>query len=332
MSAALGRATVAALVALAFGAAIVLAATGDDRLAAARSTSSWSALTPSPLQRSEVGAARVGDRIYVVGGFASTGQTTGRMVRYDISANRWREVAELPVAVNHPGVTAYRGRVYVLGGNFGAAVAGQSKSNRLYRYTPAQDRWKRLPSATIHRGALALVGKRDRLYAIGGYTDSNDQVRRVEIYEISDRRWRVGKPMPTGRNHLGAAAIAREIYVTGGRPGPEHGGLATVERYDTARDRWSTLASMSTARSGHATVAAGGRIVAFGGEELDGGTTIEQVEAYDAVNDRWQPLPEMVTPRHGLGGVARGGRIFALEGGPQPGLAFSAAIEYLDLP
>ncbi len=332
MSSVLGRATAAASVVLAFAAAIVFASTRHDRAPAARSTSSWAALPPSPLQRSEVGAARVGDRIYVVGGFVSTGGTTDRMVRYDISDDRWREVAGLPIAVNHPGVAAYRGRVYVLGGNFGAPVAGQSKSNRLYRYTPAKDRWRRLASASIHRGALALVGTRGNLYAIGGYSDSNDQLPRVEIYDVSRRSWRAGKPMPTGRNHVGAAAIGREIYVTGGRPGPDHGGLATVERYDTLRDRWSTVAPMSTARSGHATVAAAGRIVAFGGEELDGGTTIEQVEVYDPANDRWRALPEMVTPRHGLGGVARGGRIYAIEGGPQPGLAYSSALEFLDLP
>jgi hypothetical protein len=40
----------------------------------------------------------------------------------------------------------------------------------------------------------------------------------------------------------------------------------------------------------------------------------------------------MVTPRHGLGGVADGNRVFALEGGPQPGLHFSNANEYLDVP
>ena len=40
----------------------------------------------------------------------------------------------------------------------------------------------------------------------------------------------------------------------------------------------------------------------------------------------------MITPRHGVGGVAKGDRIYALEGGPQPGLAYSSALEYLDLP
>jgi hypothetical protein len=46
----------------------------------------------------------------------------------------------------------------------------------------------------------------------------------------------------------------------------------------------------------------------------------------------WQPLPDMVTPRHGVGGAAKGDRVYALEGGPQPGLAYSSALEYLDLP
>jgi Kelch motif len=91
------------------------------------------------------------------------------------------------------------------------------------------------------------------------------------------------------------------------------------------------LAPLGTARSGHAAVVAGGRLVVLGGEELGGGTTIEQVELYDGKRDRWRALPDMVTPRHGLGAAARGSRIYALEGGPQPGLAFSRTLEFLDL-
>ena len=40
----------------------------------------------------------------------------------------------------------------------------------------------------------------------------------------------------------------------------------------------------------------------------------------------------MRTPRHGLGGAAFRGRVYALEGGPQPGFAFSGAVESLRLP
>jgi len=70
----------------------------------------------------------------------------------------------------------------------------------------------------------------------------------------------------------------------------------------------------------------------FGGEQLDGGTTIAAAEVFDPRAGDWAPLPAMLTPRHGVGGAARGARVYALEGGPSPGLAFSGAIEYLDLP
>jgi hypothetical protein len=122
------------------------------------------------------------------------------------------------------------------------------------------------------------------------------------------------------------------MVVTGGRPGGPNGGLTTVEAYDPRRDRWSTLPSFTTPRSGHSTVVADGRLVVLGGEELgEGGTTIEQVEVLGPAG-AWQALPDMITPRHGLGGVSRDRRIYALEGGPTPGLAYSGALEFLDLP
>jgi hypothetical protein len=326
------RAALAGAVGLAAATAIVYAATRGEGEPASLSTESWAALEPSPLARTEVGAARVGDRIFVVGGFVSTGGTTGRMVRYDISGDRWSEAAPLPIAVNHPGITALGGYVYVLGGNLG----GDEKSRRLYRYDPRGDRWTRLADAPTARAALALGGIGHRLYAAGGYSAADDTLQRLEIFNLRTDRWKVGPKMPTGRNHVGAAIFQRGLVVTGGRPGPVHGGLTTVERYDTGTGRWSALPDLSTARSGHAAVtiggSRGGRIVVFGGEELDGGTAIEQVELFDPRDGGWTALPDMVTPRHGVGGAAKGDRVYALEGGPQPGLAYSSALEYLDLP
>ena len=329
------RAGAVAAVVIAFTAAIVLADgdhSDDGRPSAARASASWAALEPSPLERTEVGAARIGDRIYVVGGYISSGGTTGRMARYDISEDSWREVASLPIAVNHPGVTAHRGKLYLLGGNLAGGGSGEPKSARLYRYGPAADRWTRLQDAPTERAALALIGIGGRLYAAGGYTEKVFDLRTLEIYDLERRRWRRGPKMPSGRNHVGYALLEGELVVTGGRPGPTHGSQATVESYDPERRRWSELAPMPTARSGHSATVATGKLVVFGGEELDGGETIEQVEVYDPATGSWSALPEMVTPRHGLGAAAKGKRVYAIEGGPRPGLAFSRALEFLDLP
>jgi N-acetylneuraminic acid mutarotase len=327
------RAAIGAAIALAAAAAIALATGPDGERPAARSTESWAALHPAILQRTEVGAARVRDRIYVVGGFISSGGTTGEAERYDISANRWRRIRSLPIAVNHPGVTAYNGRIYLLGGNLGVVDGRERKSKRLYRYNPRRNRWTRLPDAPSPRAALGLVAIGNRLYAAGGYDETDSRLRTLEVYDIDRRRWTTGPPMPTGRNHVGAAVLDGELVVTGGRPGDINGGMTTVERYDPKARRWSSLPPLGTARSGHAAVVTRGRLVVLGGEELvPGGQTIEQVEAFDPEARSWRALPDMVTPRHGLGGVARRGRIYSIEGGPQPGLAYSSAIEYLDLP
>ncbi len=118
--------------------------------------------------------ARVGDRIYVVGGFVPDGGSTGRMARYDISEDAWTEVAPLPIAVNHPGVTAHRGFLYVTGGFTDAG----GPSDRLYRYDPERDRWRRLPDMPTARGALGFVGIGGRLYAAGGMTADDRRVPR----------------------------------------------------------------------------------------------------------------------------------------------------------
>ncbi len=180
---------------------------------------------------------------------------------------------------------------------------------------------------------MAFVAKGDRLYAIGGKTATTDRYRRVEIYDISEHRWRRAPDLEVGRNHVAGAVSGGTIYAIGGRPGPINGGLRTVESWRPGAERWRRAAPLATARSGAVAVTVnGGDIVVFGGEELGGGETIEQVERLDPEAGEWSALPDMTTPRHGLGGAAVDSRVFAIEGGPSPGLAFSSANEYLDVP
>jgi N-acetylneuraminic acid mutarotase len=304
----------------------------DEPPAPGAATASWGALTPSPLARTEVGSALIGDRIHVVGGFVGEGGSTGALASYDISEDAWEEGAALPVAVNHAGVAALDGDLYVLGGNVEGEGGGESKSARLFRYGPGADEWTELSPAPTARAALGLAAIGGRLFAAGGSGERSERLRTLEIYDPGRDTWTDGPPMPTGRNHVGAAVLDGDLVVTGGRPGPEHGGTGVVERYDPERGRWHRMPPLRTARSGHATVAAAGGLVAFGGEELDGGTTIPEVEFFDPAQGEWRPLPDMPTPRHGLGGAAQGARVFAIEGGARPGLAFSDALEYLDVP
>lgn len=290
---------------------------------------SWTPLPAATLARTEVAAARVGGSIYVAGGFVEGGRTTNAVERYAIRRRSWRRVRPMPVALNHAVAVGYRGRLYVSGGY--RSESGLSEPSRvLFRYNPRSNRWRRLQPAPTPRAAHAAAVIRGRLYVAGGANDSGS-LRSLEVYDFERRRWRSGPDFPgPARNHTTGVATGGRFYVLAGR---DASNLAAAERYDPRTRRWQPLPGMGTPRGGIASVRLGdGRIVVFGGEELGaGGETIAEVELFDPRTGRWRRLPDMRTPRHGLGGVALGNRVFAVEGGPQPGLAYSAAIEFIDV-
>jgi N-acetylneuraminic acid mutarotase len=297
--------------------------------ATASSTDRWRPLHDSILSRSEVGAARIGRFIYVVGGFVAPLQTTGAVERYDIKRDRWSRVTSMPIAVNHPAVAALKGRLFVYGGYTDSSFGPVTGALQVYR--PRKGSWKLLPSSPTPRAAAALVQYGGpKLYAIGG-ANSGGALGTVEVFDLLQGAWHRNPPLSVAREHIAAAYADGSIYVFGGRAASRN--LRTVERYRRGADRWQRMPPLRTARSGIAAVTVGDKPVVFGGEELTpGGTTIRPVELFDPERRRWQRLPGMLTPRHGLGGAALGRRVYSLEGGPQPGGTFSDVIEYLDLP
>jgi N-acetylneuraminic acid mutarotase len=319
------RAALASAVGLLTAAAVVAVATapgtGSNSGAGVAATHGWLPLASSPLARTEVAAARIGKHIFVVGGFDQSGRTLSDVARYNIARDAWTQVRSMPVGVDHPTATSHRGKLYVHGGFTDAGA-----TSALQRYDPKEDQWKRLPDSDTPRAAHALGEIDGKLYAAGGANSSSDRLTSLEIYNVAKRTWRSGPRMRVGRNHVAGAVAGGRLYVLGGRPG----NLDVAEAYDPRRGRWSDVAPLDTPRSGFAAVAVEGKIVAFGGEE--GAGTIAAVELYHPRADRWTALPDMRSPRHGLGGASRGRRVFALEGGPQPALTTSSALEFLDVP
>jgi len=315
--------------------AVALAASGGGQRpasgpAAGSRTQSWGPLSEAPSARTEVASARIGRSIYLVGGFErSSGSTVGTLERYDIRRNHWRRLRSLPVGVNHPTATAYRGKLYVHGGYRARRSLG-SATARLWVYDTRRNRWSRLPSSPSPRAAHALGVVGGRLYAAGG-ANERGSLRTMDVYSFRRKRWARGPSFPgPARDHTTGAATGGRFYVLAGRQGAR-GNFRVAESYDPRRRRWTRLPGLGRARGGIAAAVVRGRIVVFGGEDFTTGRTIERVEVYDPRRRRWRDLPDMRTPRHGLGGAALGRRVYAVSGGPRPGFHFSRSIEFLDL-
>src|SRR5689334_25179852 len=87
-----------------------------------------------PTPRTEVAAAALGEKIYVLGGFGKGGDL---VEEYDTAANRWRRRAPLPRLLHHIGAAAVGGKIYVIGG-----YSSGASMDTVYEYDTAADRWQ----------------------------------------------------------------------------------------------------------------------------------------------------------------------------------------------
>jgi hypothetical protein len=281
----------------------------------------WRRLAAAPSPRTEVAAAAVGRRIWVLGGYGPDGATLATVEVYDTATDTWARGPDLPVAVNHAMAATLDRALYVAGGN-----DGNRPSTQLARLDG--DRWRSLAPLPQGRSAGGLVALDGRLYLVGGVVEGG-LAADTQVYDPAADRWSSAPGLPTPREHLGAAASGGRVYVVGGRVGGVGNNLATAEVFDPGGGRWASVAELPTPRGGlAATATAGGQVVAVGGEAA---ATFSEAEAFDPDSGRWRSLPPLPTPRHGLGVVAVGDVVYVLAGGPRPGLHTSAANEAIGL-
>ena len=327
------------------GLALLVAACDSAPGAVSTVAARWESRAPVPEARTEVSVATDGSLIYLIGGFRAEAEGSPSapraMFAYDPSADRWTVAGEIPQGVNHAGFAAVGGKLYIVGG-FGENTFSPTGAVRIY--DPAAGTWRDGATMLTPRGALAVAVVDGKIHAIGGNAprgaglpphehgapQADNSVGTHEVYDPDADAWTRLAPMPTPRNHLGAAVVAGRIHVVGGRaPGDME--LATHEIYDPAANSWTAGPPVPTGRSGIAVVAHGQRVYVFGGETVRTlrSRTFDDAERFDPATSRWERLPPMPTARHGLGAASFGEAIHVLGGGPQPGFAFGAANERL---
>ncbi len=276
----------------------------------------WRPLAGMNLARQEVGAARIGDFVYVVGGLvANPLGATATVEVYDIANDRWDFAASMPIALDHMAVAAAGGLLYVMGGFSGDFVPRAGA----HVYDPALNQWSPVSSLPEARGGCWAVGHGGRIYLFGGMGPQGNSTSTF-IYDPSMNQWTQGRDMPTARNHLVAVGLGEYIYVLGGRSPV----TTANERYDPARNEWTAMAPMPTARAAMAAAAIGNRLIVAGGET----PVLHAVnEIYDVATNSWACAAPMAIPRHGIAAISLDDRMLTPAGGIVQGLSPTAAVD-----
>jgi N-acetylneuraminic acid mutarotase len=269
-------------------------------------------MLPSP--RLEAGAAALGQRVVVVGGFDQSSaqglRITQEVIALDPLTEQWISLPDAPVAWTHANVAGASATLYVLGGLDTTSFLARGESFALDLDLP-DPQWRAITSmpAGMERGAAAVVSSPPYIYLLGGASTS-DALATCLRYDFSTEVWSQLPDLPAPRSH--AAAMREDdgtLIIAGGlstldssRP------LGDVLALPTNGTAWEPRAPMRRARGGCAFGEVFGHLICAGGEAGTG--AVETVETYDPNTDTWTTQEDMPEPRAGTRGAVVGGRLF----------------------
>jgi N-acetylneuraminic acid mutarotase len=297
------------------------------------SWNTWVSKAPMHAARSGLGVAVVNGKIYAIGGVAFDSKVESKAVsineEYNPETDTWTMRAPMPTPRAHFAITAYKNKIYCIGG-----VGGVNEV-----YDPATDTWENrtaMPTPQSFMDANVVNGK---IYVIGG--DSNKNIN--QVYDPATDSWTTKAPVPAEVWGYASVAFENKIYIfrsyltaiydvesdkwsKGASPGYPSavGGVKagamtgvnaskeifvlgasvfdTADRtqfnlvYDPDYDRWMSMANFTTFRSEFAVAVVNDKLYAIGGFTMKGVGIDEYLRTYDWYEQTWYATNEEYTP------------------------------------
>jgi N-acetylneuraminic acid mutarotase len=280
---------------------------------AVRAISGFVRPDPLPSPRWNHGAAVVGGKLYVFGGFDGTRWTNDGFALDPVSG-RWSHVASMPASLMSVSAAAAGGtRIVAAGG-------------------PPQDGsgWRTVTPARSARMRPSMVRLNDgRIFVTGGFTGEVTSFADSEIYDPVKETWTAAAPMTEARYSM-AFALLRDgrVLAAGGRKNLHNSAsmnTAYSEVYDPAADRWTPTGPMVWGVDFPLTfVLPDGQVMCVGGGFADG-SFVDVTQIFDPKTLQWRQGPRLNDLRKVSGGaILKDGR-FLVAGGYSKGGPMTSA-------
>jgi hypothetical protein len=232
----------------------------------------------------------------------------------------WEERAPMPLPRTEVAAATVGSEIMVLGG----FTIDRGASTRVDAYSPARDRWRRLPDLPVGVHHAMAVGAGGRLYVLGGYTVEGVPLRTAFVLERG--RWRALPRMPSARAAAGAGVAAGKIVVAGGVTAGEPRLARNALSFDLRTRRWSVVPG-PTPREHLGVAALGGTVYAVAGRTAGLDTNLLHFESYRPGDRRWRRLSPVPDPRGGTGAAGLNGQIVSV-GGEEPAGTIREVLAY----
>ena len=235
------------------------------------------------------------------------------------ASSAWETRAPLPVPRTEVVAAVVGSEIAVVGG----FTADGAASARADAYSPALDRWRRLPDLPVGVHHAMAVGAGGRLYVLGGYMTRGVPLRTAFVLEGG--RWRGLPRMPFPRAAAGAGVAPGKIIVAGG-VGAGRRLTQNALSFDLRSRRWSVVAG-PTPREHLGVASLAGTVYAVAGRTSGLDTNLLHFESYRPGDRSWRRLQPVPDPRGGTGAAGLAGLIVSV-GGEEPGGTIAEVLAY----
>lgn len=162
----------------------------------------WLELPQLATRRSGCASARVGERIYCIGGQSPSGRHLDSVESLALGDTAWQQAARLPAPVVSCSAAALAGRLFVFGG-----WGKTSPLSAACCLTPGADAWEVLPAMPTERTACTAVPAAGKLYVFGGRAISAQATAAAERFDPTRREWHAMPPLLVARSGCSAVAV-----------------------------------------------------------------------------------------------------------------------------
>jgi N-acetylneuraminic acid mutarotase len=195
---------------------------------------------PQALEKPSAGA--IDGKIYVTGGWDTTGDASAATYRYDPASDSWTSVASLPAPAVAGGTAVLGGRLYVIAGCAGNC---NPVSQATYVYDPTADAWSQVADYPITDAWFSCAGIAGEVVCAGG-TDPETGLETAATYAFDPATgaWTAKAALPATNWGMASASADGRLQVLGGVTAGQLTNQS--EEYDPATDTWSSLPAMNT--------------------------------------------------------------------------------------
>jgi N-acetylneuraminic acid mutarotase len=290
-------------------------------------------VAPTGVERHENAFAKVGDKLYLLGG-----RGIKSIGIYDTQTDSWSQGAAPPIELHHFQAVNWNNLIYVIGAFTGSytdnsgGFVGEKPVGFIYTYNPATNTWQKGSAIPRPRGSAGAVVYNNKIYIVSGQTQGHTGgwVSWFDEYDPVTDTWQVLPDAPRSRDHFHAVVKNNRLFVAGGRrtnrnPNVFANTVPEVDVYDFAQNKWLTdsnlppeeflsIPPIPTQRAGASNVVLGNDLLVIGGESTAQTNAHSEVEALDLENLSWKPYASLKRGRHGTQAILHEGKVFIAAG------------------